>query len=123
MLVSINGVDLTPYISPKSYKMNAEDIYESWEDGNYREHRLVTRERIKGSFEIALYGQDGMTTQNFLDTWNGGVDNHVATLLVFVQNKNKNEAIEAYYKFSGTFHREMLNGDYCDKLTVEITER
>lgn len=123
MLVTVNNVDITKYINPKTYKMNAEDVYESWEDGNYREHRIVSRERIIGSFEVALYGLDGMTTQNFLDIWNDAVNNHVATLLVFVQNKNKNEAIEAFFKFKGTFHREMINGEYCDKLTIEITER
>ena len=123
MLVSIGGVDITPYINQKSYKMNAEDKYDSWEDGNLREHRIYTRAKIEGSFEVALYGQNGMTTQNFLDTWNSGVNNHIATMLVFVQNTNKNEAIEAYYKFEGTFHREMINGNYCDKLSVKIVER
>lgn len=123
MLASINGVDLTPYINPKTYKMNAEDVYESWQDGNFVEHRIYTRTRIKGSFEVALYGQNGMTTQGFLNAWNGGVNNHVATMYVFVQNKNQNEPIEAFFTFKGTFHREMINNQYCDKLTIEIVER
>lgn len=123
MLVLVNNVDITEYINPKTYKMNAEKTYESWLDGNYREHRIYTRERIKGSFEISLYGQNNMLTQNFLDLWEGGVNRNVVTLLVYVQNTNQMEAIEAYFDFSGKFHREMINGNYCDVLTINILER
>lgn len=123
MLVSINGVDLTPFISEKSYRMNAESQYESWKDGNYREHRIYTTSKIKGSFTVCLYGYQDMDTQAFLNNWNEGVSNHVAALKVFVQNKNVMQNIEAYYTFEGTFHREMINGNYCDKLTINIQER
>ena len=123
MLVTVNNVDITKYINPKTYKMNAKKEYESWIDGNYREHRIYTRAKIEGSFEVALYGQDNMLTQNFLDLWEGAVNNNIVTMLVFVQNTNKLEAIEAYFEFSGKFHRKMINGNYCDVLTVKITER
>lgn len=123
MLVSVNGVDITKYISPKSYKMNAEKVYESWLDGNYVEHRIYTREKVSGSFQIALFGLDNMDTQAFIDLWNGAVDNEVVTILVFVQNTNKMEALNAYYEFDGKAHREMINGNYCDILTVSIQER
>ena len=123
MLVSINSVDITPDINPKTYSMNAEKAYESWQDGNYREHRIYTRTRIKGSFEVALYGQNNMTTSDFLDTWNAGVTNNIATMLVYVQNLDRNEAIQAFFEFKGTFHREMINGNYCDILKIDIVER
>lgn len=123
MLATVNGVDITEYINPKNYKMNADKKYESWEDGNLREHRIYTRSKIEGSFDVALYGLNNMLTQNFLDLWNGAVDNEIVTMSVFVQNTNKMETIEAYFEFSGKFHREMINGDYCDVLTVKITER
>lgn len=123
MLVVVNGTDITDYIDKKSYKMNAEDPYESWLDGNYKEHRIYTRSKIRGSFTVTLYGQDNMDTSAFLQLWNGAVSNKVLTALVYVQNTDSNEAIEAYYSFQGTFHREMVNGLFCDKLSVTITER
>lgn len=123
MLAMINGVDITEYINTKTYKMNQEKQYESWQDGNYREHRIYTRTRIEGSFEVALYGKNNMLTQDFLDLWESAVHNNIVTILVYVQNTNKNETIEAYFKFDGTFHRELINGDYVDILSVEITER
>ena len=123
MLAIVNNVDITEYINPKTYSMNAEGTYESWEDGNYREHRIYIRKKIKGSFEVALYGQNNMLTQNFLDLWNGAVTNNIVTMLVYVQNTNQMEPIEAYFEFSGKFHREMINGNYCDKITIKITEK
>lgn len=123
MLVTINGTDITEYINPKTYKMNAEKSYESWLDGNYREHRIYTRTKVKGSFDVALYGQNNMLTQNFLDLWNGAVVNEIATMGVYVQNTNKFQMIEAYFELDGKFHREMINGNYCDVLTIKITER
>ena len=122
MLAIVNNTDITKYINPKTYKMNAEKSYESWLDGNYKEHRIYTRTKVKGSFEVALYGQDNMLTQDFLNLWNGAVSNEVLTIMVYVQNTNQNTAIEAYFEFDGKFHREMINGDYCDVLTVKIAE-
>lgn len=123
MLVLINGVDLTPYINPKTYNMNAIKKYESWEDGNWIEHRIYQRAKIQGSFDVVLYGGNNMTTSNFLETWNGAVNNEVVIIKVFVQNTNTFELIEAYFDFDGKFHREMINGEYCDKLTIKIMER
>lgn len=123
MLVMVNNTDITEYINKKTYKMNAEKSYESWLDGNYREHRIYTRTKIEGSFEVALYGKNNMLTQNFLDLWNGAVNNEIVTMGVFVQNTNKFEMIEAYFEFDGKAHREMINGNYCDILTIKIIER
>lgn len=123
MLVEINGVDITPHIDKKSYKMNAESKYQSWEDGNFVEHRIYSRAKVKGSFDVCLYGKNNIDTNAFLETWYGGVTNNIATMLVYVQNTNQNEAIEAYFEFEGKFHRELLNGDYCDKITIKISER
>lgn len=123
MLAEINGIDITNYINEKSYKMNAVKSYESWLDGNFHEHRIYTRTKVTGSFEVALYGKNNMLTQNFLDLWESAVSNDIVTMLVFVQNTNKMEAIEAYFEFEGKSHRKMINGNYCDVLTVKITER
>lgn len=122
-LVEIGNVDITPYINKQTYSVNAEETYESWLDGNYREHRIYTISKVKGSFEIALFGQNNMDTAAFLTLWNSVVENHIATVKVFVQNTNTLTEITAYFDFKGTFHREMINGNYCDRLTINITER
>ena len=115
--------DITEHINPKSYSMNSEDQYESWEDGNYVEHRIYVRKKIRGTFEVALYGKNGMDFAAFKQIWDDATENDVALLNVWVQNENRLVGIYAYYKFTGTIHREMLNGQCFDKITVEVTER
>lgn len=123
MLLIVNGVDLTDYINPSTYSVNALDQYESWMDGNLVEHRIYGRSRVAGTFDVFLYGKDGMDTDTFLSNWRQAVDNHILTATVFVQNLGYAKTINAFYTFEGTFHREMINGNYCDKLTVTIQER
>ena len=123
MLMKVNGVDITPYINSKSYEMNEESQFESWMDGNYVEHRIYTRPRVHGTFDVILFGLNDMDTEAFLTNWNAAVNNHVLTAQVFVQNTNIFKTVNAFFTFNGTFHREMINGNYCDKLTVEIQER
>lgn len=122
-LVTVNDIDITPYINKKSYKVNSKMEYESWQDGNFVEHRIQVRKRITGSFEIAVYGYQDMDLQAFLDNWNEAVNNGAVTMGLFVQNDNQFKAIEAYYSMSGVTHHELLNGDYYDRLTVSISER
>lgn len=123
MLVEVNGIDITEHIIKKSYSVNSESIYNSWLDGNSREHRIYTRKKVSGSFEVVLYGKGGMTTQAFLQNWNEAVQNNVVTLYVYVNNDDKMEPIEAFYEITGEDHRELNNGDYCNILTIKIEER
>lgn len=123
ILVTVNGTNITPYINRKTYKMNQEDIYESWENANMIESRILIRTRIKGSFEVSVYGRNDMDYEAFLSLWNSAVDNGVVTIGVYVQNTNEFEAIEAYYKTSGVAHNRLMGGSYFDRVTFEIEER
>ena len=113
-----NNTDLTPYISKKSYKVNSKPQYESWQDGNFVEHRVIVRQRVEGSFDIGA-----LDFQAFLDIWDGAVHDGIVTMGVFVQDQNKIKAIDAYYDFTGKKHYERVDGGYFDVVTVSFTER
>lgn len=51
-LYTINWVDFTDCIKLPTYDVNSEDINEDWDDANYETHRIVTRKRISGKFEM-----------------------------------------------------------------------
>lgn len=123
MLVSLNNIDITDHISESSYKVNSEDSYENWLDGNFREHRIVTRQRISGKFEIALYGRDGWTTKKFLAEWKKATKNNVVNLVVYVCNEDRYANIEAFYEIAGKKHLQLSSGAYLDVLTVTLEER
>ena len=48
----IEWVDFTDCVKLPSYDVNSEDINEDWDDADYVTHRIVTRKRISGKFEM-----------------------------------------------------------------------
>lgn len=120
-LAIVNSEDITNFIDKDTYSINAEDMYESWQNANFVEQRIYIRSRVSGSFTIKC--GKGLTFSDFLSNWNAAVEDRVVTLGVFVQNKNAFEAIEAYYTFEGEQHVELDNGAYYDEITVQIEER
>ena len=122
-LVTVNGVNITQYINRKTYAMNAEDIYASWENGNMITTRIPIRTKITGSFEVAVWGKNNMDWAAFLNLWNGAVEDGIVTLGVFVQNTNTFEAIEAYFETKSKAHEKLINGNYLDRVTFKIEER
>jgi hypothetical protein len=123
MLVFVGGTDITEFVNEKTYALNEEKTFESWKDGNFREHRIYTSKKVKGTFEVALYGASNMDLQAFLDLWNSEVNNEIITLGVHVNNTNEFRVINAYYAIVGNSHREIANGGFLDVLTIEISER
>lgn len=120
---SQSQTDITPYIKHKSYKMQKTGQYESWEDGNWVEHRIYTRSKISGSFEVWLCGMNGMDTDAFLTLWNSAIVENVVTLGVFVPTDNSMSVINAYYKMTPSKHDVLSNGTYYNVFKIEVTER
>ena len=120
----VNETNLTPYIVDGSYKVNSDDTYESWNDGNMVEHRVIVTQKISGSFDIACSNRDGsISLSSFLTTWNAAVENGVATIGVWVPNRGSFEAIECYYEMVSKDHILSGDGSFIDVLTVSIKER
>jgi hypothetical protein len=122
-LVIINGVDITPCIDWASYKISSKELYESWRDGNYVEHRVYTRTIHTGSFEVFLCGMNNMDTDSFMDLIASATNNNITTMAIFDNVSNSMQAIEAYLDITPTAHNELINGNYFDKFTIGVTER
>lgn len=52
MVFKINNISIKEHIKVGSYEVNAEDIYKSWTDGNYREHRDYKGYRVVGKCSL-----------------------------------------------------------------------
>ena len=50
--VNISWEDFTDCIKLPSYDVNSEDVTEDWEDADYKTHRIVTRKKVTGKFEM-----------------------------------------------------------------------
>lgn len=122
-LVIVGGTDITPYINWKKYNIEAEEMYESWRDGNYVEHRIYIRSRMTGSFEVWLCGINDMDTDAFLALWNSATTNHVTTMAVYDQTINDMRAINAFCQITPSDHKQMMNGKFFDVFKIEVEER
>lgn len=122
-LVIVNGTDITQHIDWESYSLEPEELYESWRDGNYVEHRVYTRSHMVGSFRVWLCGINGMDLDAFLTLWKAATVNHITTLAVYDNTTNSMKAINAYCEIKPDDHKQMMNGKFWDVLTIEVTER
>lgn len=121
-LVIIDGVDISPNV--KKYSIKPDKNYKSWEDGNNVEHRIYTRTRLTGSFEVWLCGVgDYLSLDDFLELWNGAVNNNVITLGLYDQTSNSVKAVNAYFDILPSSHRELSEGLYFDVLKIEVDEK
>lgn len=122
-LCFLGSTDITPYINWESYKIQTEDMYESWRDGNYVEHRIQIRTRLTGSFDVWLCGMNNMDTDTFLALVESATDEGIITMTLYDQTKNELKTIRGYVHIVPKSHNEMINGNYFDVYTVEVNER
>ena len=120
----IHGVDYTPYIVQGSYNINTEDVYESWEDGNMVEHRIIVTRKIKGSVQIVCSEMPrGKSVTDFLADLAAVTDNGVLTIGVHVPNLGAVKAINCYYTLDNAQHIKSIGGLFTDVFTLQIKER
>ena len=120
--IIIGTTNITDHIVADSYQMDSEDLYESWRDGNYVEHRIITASKVRGSFEVACCDSK-YSFSDFMDAINAADNNGVLTCSVFVTNKNEMKAISAYYEIENTKHELMADDSFLDVLKITLTER
>lgn len=120
--IIVNSTNITDYIVDGSYDININDAYESWQDGNMLEHRVIVAQKIVGSFDI-LCSDETITLSDFITLWDAAVDEGVVSLSVYVPSLNSLEAINAYYKITSKSHIKKVDDSFIDVLTVEIKER
>lgn len=121
-LATVNNTDITKYIIKDTYKVNSEPVYESWLDGNFREHRIYTRERVEGSFDVIFFDDDNGAYQDFLTLLDSATTNNLLTIGLFVLDKCSFEALQVYYNITAEQHAETTDGRMVNKMTIEIEE-
>ena len=122
ILATIGGTNITKYIIKDSYDINSEPVYQSWQDGNFREHRIYTRDRIEGDFEVIFFDEDNGAYEDFLELLAGSTSNHLTTMGLFVLNDSSFEALQAYVQITAKQHAETSDGRMVNKMTLKIEE-
>ena len=121
MLFEVLETDFTPYIVSGSYKMNQQDSYEEWTDGNGIKHRNVYRTKISGSFEMkfinrAAYG-------SFLAALDAVKTDGYYTVTVFVNNTLFPQTIEAFITIEPSMAAQYLHIPEFEQFSVKVEQR
>lgn len=122
MKVIVNNTDITELINISSYKIDITKDFEEWKNGNFVKKRIYTRERVSGSFEVALYGKDGWDVHRFIELWNGAVHNNIVMIRLYIPAYGREKIIEAFYDITMKKHGEIRNGEYVDIISVKLEE-
>ena len=122
-LVVIDNTDITPWIVPDSYKLQPTEAYESWQDGNYVEHRIYTRTRMTGTFNVWTAEVRGMDTDALMAHIKAATHNNVTTMGVFDNVENRMRAIEAYLNITPDKHKDLAQGKFYDVFKIEVYEK
>lgn len=121
-LATIANTDITKYIIKDTYEVNSEPVFESWTDGNFHEHRIYIRDRVKGSFDVIFFDDDNGAYQDFLDLLDSATTNRKLTIGLFVVNESKFDGFQVYYTLSQAQHAETTDGRMVNKMTMTIEE-
>lgn len=120
--ITVNSVDMTPYVVDGSYDVVSNDSYESWKDGNFVEHRVIVTSKVEGSFEIVCSDKT-ITLSDFLTAWNAAVSNGVVTIGLYVPTLNSFQALECYYEIENPDHIKKMDDTFVDVLKIKVKER
>lgn len=122
ILATLNGTDITKYIIKDTYDVNTEPVFESWQDGNFKEHRVYIRDRVIGSFDVIFFDDDNGAYQDFLDLLASVTVNRVTTIGLYVLNTSRTELFQVYYTIKAVQHAETTDGRMVNKMTIDLEE-
>lgn len=122
--LTVANTNLTAYIVDGSYDIQTEDKYDSWDDANKVEHRVIITSKVSGSFQIACSNRaNSITLSDFMSLWESAVDNGVVTLGLYVPSRNSFEALNCYFEIKSSEHILTADQEFIDVLTISLKER
>ena len=118
----VGDTDITKRIIKDTYEMNTEPVYESWTDGNFHEHRIRIRERVRGSFDVIFFDEDNGAYQDFLTLLDEHTTNTLLTCGLYVQNTATFDTFRVYYTIKAQQHARTIDNIMVNKMTIEVEE-
>lgn len=118
----VGSTDLTPYIDLQNFDVNSEEVYESWTDGNFNEHRVISRTRITGKIKLGFKDLTDFDNFRSLMSSNRNVNGYYS-IKVYVNNLNSTETINAFVDNAGTAKWDTVNGHQWLVLTLDVVQR
>lgn len=118
----IAGHDYTNNLVVPDYKVNEEDVYEEWDDGNNITHRDVFRQRVSGSFVMFFASQ--IEFDDFFKVLNDNKQKggYVPASL-YVTNKNELHSGNYYFSAKPANTKPLYGMKEYEGFVVDVSER
>lgn len=118
----IGASDWTPWEDIQSHDVQREDVYETWTDGNWIDHRVIARTRISGKVKLGFdRAVDFAAFAAQLDSARDAEGFYAIT--VYCQNTGTMETVNAFLDVSTEAKWDLINGRQWQVATIKITGR
>ena len=99
-LFLIGSTDLTPWEDTTKHAVNREDIFVSWTDGNWVEHREIMRTRVAGTVVLGFKREADFTMFMGLLTSERNANGYYP-ITVWCSNTNTTETVDVFFDVNG----------------------
>lgn len=119
-LFKISTTDLTKYEWTDQHKVNRDDVYTSWVDGNWNTHREIVRTRVSGTVVLGFKRESEYSAfVSLLSTARNA--NGYYPVTVWCSNTNTSETLNAFLDVDGETAFDVTAPIKYHKITVTIT--
>lgn len=120
--LQIGSTNVTGWINPQTYQVNSEDVYSTWTDGNWVDHRVVVRQRVSGECEAGFSkAADFAAFRQLLDS-ERQADGYY-TITCYVNNTGETVTIQAFLDVEGEDKWDLANSRQWQVQQIKITGR
>lgn len=121
-LFTVGSTDLTKWEKTEDHDVNRIDVYETWTDGNWVDHRVIARTRINGTVQLGFSKEADFTS--FLNTLSSNRDAEgYYPITVWCSNTNSTASINAYLDIAGDTVWDVTCPRKYHQIAVTITGR
>ena len=121
-LFTIGSTDLTKWERTADHAVNREDVYETWTDGNWVDHRVITRTRVVGTVTLSFAKETEYSSFMTLLTSERDAEGYYP-ISVWCSNTNTTESVNAFLDVSGATAFDVTAPLKHNTVTVQITGR
>ena len=122
MFFKIGSTDLSQYADIQNYNINEADVFQSWTDGNWIDHRDMVRTRITGTVLLGFKTAASWSAfQTILASQRNAAGYYPVTL--YVNNTGTTETIDAFLDMTNATKWDLVNDRFWRVQTVKVTER
>ena len=121
-LFKINTTDLTKYEDAEKHSVNRQDIFNTWTDGNWTEHRALARTQVTGSVTLKFVRADDYSAfLTFLASQRTADGYYPVT--VYCSNTGTTETINAFLDIVGETKWDLTTPMKYHGVTLQISQR